>query len=125
MTIKDIFEIALTALAPILLFIQFLMSSRDKRFQKLVEIEKRIDKMQEDQAEEKAKRARARIIRFSDECKNKVKHSEEMFNDSLADITEYNNYCKEHPLFENEKTVASEAFIKQIYNQCLVENDFL
>ena len=72
-----------------------------------------------------AKEARYRILRFGDECRANTKHSEEMFNNVLDDITTYNYYCHTHPNFENEKTKLAEQYIKQIYTHCVDTNDFL
>ena len=73
-----------------------------------------------------AENCRNRILRFGDEIRNKqIRHSEEYYNQILADITEYNKYCKEHPSFPNERTVATTKIIKQAYEEHLRNNDFL
>lgn len=73
-----------------------------------------------------AEDARNRILRFGDEIKNKqVRHSEEYYNQILADITDYNKYCKEHPNFPNERTIATTKIIKEAYAEHLKNNDFL
>ena len=46
---------------------------------------------------------RRRILRFNDELLQKIKHSKEMFDDTLKDITDYDNYCRTHPDFKNKK----------------------
>lgn len=73
-----------------------------------------------------AEDARNRILRFGDEIKSRqIRHSEEYYNQILADITDYEKYCREHPDFKNERTVATEAIIKETYQQHLMNNDFL
>lgn len=72
-----------------------------------------------------AEDARNHILRFGDEVKNKVRHSQEYFNQILDDITKYEKYCREHPDFKNERTAATEAIIKEVYQKCIRENDFL
>ena len=72
-----------------------------------------------------AEDARRRILRFSDECRLGTKHSKEMFDNVLDDITFYNRYVSEHPKFVNEKTKAAEAFINAVYKKCNDDNDFL
>lgn len=72
-----------------------------------------------------AEDARNHILRFGDEVKNKIRHSEEYFNQILDDITKYEKYCREHPDFKNERTAATEAIIKEVYQKCMKENDFL
>jgi len=72
-----------------------------------------------------AEDARNHILRFGDEIKNKVRHSQEYFNQILDDITKYEKYCREHPDFKNERTASTEAIIKEVYQKCIKENDFL
>ena len=73
-----------------------------------------------------AEDARNRILRFGDEIKGKqFRHSQEYFNQILADITEYDKYCREHPNFQNERTVVTEKIIKESYEEHLKNNDFL
>lgn len=73
-----------------------------------------------------AEGARNRILRFGDEVKNKqLRHSEEYYNQILVDITDYGNYCKEHPNFQNERTVVTTKIIKEAYEEHVKNNDFL
>lgn len=73
-----------------------------------------------------AEDARSRILRFGDEVKTKqIKHSEEFYNQVLADITDYDKYCKEHPNFKNERTVVTEKIIREAYEEHVKNNDFL
>jgi len=72
-----------------------------------------------------AEDARNRILCFGDEIKNKQRHSQEYYNQILADITDYEKYCKEHPDFKNERTVATERVIREAYESHLKNNDFL
>lgn len=93
---------------------------------KKVESLEKHDKEQDRQLnEERAKAARRRILRFADEIRSKVRHSKEFFDDVLADISFYKNYCKENPKFENEKAVMAIELIEETYKKCLRENDFL
>ena len=71
-----------------------------------------------------AKEARVRILRFSDELLNNAWHSQEMFGNVLDDITAYNGYCRNHPEFENERTVQAEANIKKVYQKLMEERKF-
>lgn len=80
----------------------------------------------EGQLEQKdAEDARNHILRFGDEVKNHVRHSEEYFNQILADITKYEHYCQTHPEFKNEKTRVTEKIILEVYEKCYKEKDFL
>lgn len=76
-------------------------------------------------AQKDAEDARNHILRFGDEIKNKVRHSEEYFNQILDDITKYEKYCEEHKDFKNARTVATVQIINEVYQKCLREKDFL
>ena len=76
-------------------------------------------------AENDAKQARRRIIAFADECRRGLQHSEEHFDNVLDDITAYNQYCIDHPRFENSKAVLSIRFITEVYDRCKRTNDFI
>lgn len=73
-----------------------------------------------------AEDARNRILRFGDEIKSKqIRHSQEYYNQILADMTDYETYCHEHPRFKNERTVATEQVIRDAYRNHMENNDFL
>lgn len=92
---------------------------------RLTAIEKRQQTAEDKMDLSEAVMHRYRILRFGDEIKNHVKHSEEMFNQVLEDITAYEQYCKDHPKFQNGKTVITIGVIEQTYKVCLQNNDFL
>lgn len=92
---------------------------------KIINIEERDSEQDKKAEEERAKAARRRILRCADEIRSKVRHSKEFFDDVLADISFYKNYCKENPKFENEKAVMAIELIEETYKKCLRENDFL
>ena len=68
---------------------------------------------------------RVRILRGSDEIRMHVKHSEEWFDQTNEDITEYEKYCEEHPGYKNNKAVHAIQNINQAYEKALKDNDFL
>ena len=73
-----------------------------------------------------AEDSRNRILRFGDEIKSQqFRHSQEYYNQILADMTDYEQYCREHPNFKNERTVATEKVIRESYEAHLKNNDFL
>jgi len=84
-----------------------------------------IGEMKDDQQEDKAKAARKRILRCSDEVYNGIRHSKEFFDDVLSDITFYKAYCKAHPDFQNDMTVMAVERIEEVYCHCLKDHDFL
>lgn len=68
---------------------------------------------------------RTRILRFADELRRGVEHSEEFFNQILDDISDYERYCSEHPEYKNSKAVNAIAKIDKVYQKCMGENSFL
>lgn len=81
-------------------------------------LENRMDK---DDADD----CRTRILRFADELRRGVEHSEEFFNQILDDISDYERYCSEHPEYKNSKAVNAIAKIDKVYQKCMGENSFL
>ena len=68
--------------------------------------------------------SRTRIIRFGDELLHDHQHSKEAFDVTLADITHYENYCKEHPDFPNNVAVLTIEHIKEVYRRCWGKHNF-
>ena len=96
------------------------------------EVIEKVDKLEADLVnlkynteEQAAKECRVRILRFGDEVRHGVHHSKEHFDQILLDITDYDNYCKEHPEFKNNMTVITTSHIMTKYEKCLEEDSFL
>ena len=85
----------------------------------------RMDRIEAQAEEQSMDTARTRILRFGDECKRDVPHSEEHFNQVLDDIDRYESYCNSHPEYKNAKAVLTIAKIKEIYGRRLENGDFL
>lgn len=92
---------------------------------KLGNIEKRMDRMEAEDAEREAKHSRIRILRFGDECSHDVRHSREHFEQVIEDVDAYEAYCAEHPEFKNNKAVLTIKLIKETYQRRLLNNDFI
>lgn len=75
--------------------------------------------------ENSASTCRYRLIRFDDELRHHIKHTQEHFDQILDDITIYERYCKEHPNYPNSKAVLAIENIKSTYVKCREENSFL
>ena len=75
--------------------------------------------------EERINQVRQRILRFSDEVMYDSGHSQEHYNDILEDINKYEKYCKTHPDFVNNKAVMAIDTIKEAYQYCVDNHDFL
>lgn len=80
--------------------------------------------IQEDAAA-KADESRSRILRFGDEVRRGVLHTEEHWIDILLDVDRYEDYCETHPTYENNRATASIKYLKGIFDGRLEKNDFL
>lgn len=89
------------------------------------DLRKEVDEMRDNMARNKAANQRTKIIRFGSEIRLAQKHSKEYFDEIMQDITEYDQYCDEHPTFRNNITASSSEIIKETYKKCLEENSFL
>lgn len=68
---------------------------------------------------------RMRILQFNTELLRDIKHTREDFIEALAEIDEYENYCKTHPEYENNRAVHAIGNIKRVYDERLEKHDFL
>lgn len=75
--------------------------------------------------ESEATNCRYHILRFDDEIRHKVKHTEEHFNQIMEDIDDYERYCSGHPNYKNSKTVSAIENTRRTYEKCRRENSFL
>ena len=75
--------------------------------------------------ERNAELLRSHILRFGDELLHGIKHSKEHFDQILADITSYNDYCDAHPNFKNDMTRLTTEHIKKTYQECMDKHSFL
>lgn len=67
---------------------------------------------------------RRAILRFADECRIGTRHSKEMFDNVLKDISDYERMCSDthdpnHVLQEGVR------IIEECYRKCMADNDFL
>lgn len=69
--------------------------------------------------------ARRRILRFNDEAIMGLKHSQEHFDEIIADIDNYESFCKENPDYQNNKGKMAMQNIKKIYQKCINDNTFV
>ena len=93
--------------------------------EKVDNLEKKVEKMDEEEQLQRAKDARTRVLRFGDELLHDVRHTKEHFDDVLRDITYYEKYCNENPEFENDQMHITAEHIKETYHKCLKEHSFL
>ena len=88
---------------------------------KVDQLENKVDSLEDKVDRNDAITSRVRILRFGDELRSNTVHSKESFDQVLSDITNYNQYCKDHPKFENDKTVLTTKVIKETYTKLYSE----
>lgn len=91
---------------------------------KLNEIASKVNLLELQIEEDKALHARAHILRFADGLYNGKHHTKEYFDDMLSDIDDYENYCRSHPSFKNNKTVMSVKLIRSAYQKAIENHEF-
>ena len=94
--------------------------------QDLESVHKEIDTIKEKEEIREANNLRNRILRFDDELRRKVDHSEESFNQALDDVSRYQDYCGKHEgSYHNAKADVAMQNIKDTYAICKKENKFI
>lgn len=92
---------------------------------KVDKLDRDLQTVRKEAAEQAAVNCRARILRFGDEVMHGVRHSKDHFDQVLHDITVYERYCEANPDFENNMTALTSARIKEVFSKCMEKNDFL
>ena len=72
----------------------------------------------------RADERRTNILRFNNELIRGLPHTREEFIEVLTDIDVYEQYCNEHPEYENNRAVHAIANIGRVYDERLKKNDF-
>lgn len=86
---------------------------------KVDRLETEVQAMRKADGEQEAINCRYRILRFGDEVKHGTRHSQEHFEQILADIDAYEIYCKDHKDFKNNKTKVTTERILDVYRKCV------
>lgn len=68
---------------------------------------------------------RTRILQFNTELLRDMQHTKEDFNEILYNIDAYEQYCREHPDYSNNRSVHAISNIKRVYDERLKKHDFL
>lgn len=84
-----------------------------------------IDAMQKKQEAKEADAARNRILRFDDELRLKIDHSQEYFDQMLLDIDFYRGYCEQNRGYPNSKAEDAMNHIIEVYHECKSANKFI
>ena len=75
--------------------------------------------------ERNADNHRQRILAFNNELLRDIPHTQEDFFEVLSEIDFYENYCKEHPEYKNNRALHAIAHIGRVYDDRLQKHDFL
>ena len=92
---------------------------------KLGEVEKRLDKHITVDDQRAADGNRTRILHFNKELVRNLKHTKEEFVEILAEIDAYEEYCRSHPEYPNNRAVIAIDNVRDVYKERLKKNDFL
>lgn len=92
---------------------------------KLDELSRKLDAHIRGDEAAKADESRRRILRFGDEARRGILHTEEHWTDVLHDIDRYERYCETHPEYENNRAKHTIKYLKEVYDGRLKKNDFL
>ena len=116
-------EVILAALTSgaVFSFIQFLIQFAFSRKDKSKLLGEKIDALKDRVDENQAILARTHILRFSDEIRNGIEHSQEYFRQQLDDCDTYEKYCEKHPDFKNNYTMIANKHIKETYERLIQE----
>ena len=93
-------------------------------FDKVGEIETKLDKHIEDDNKEKLEAKRRDILGFANSCMTGRKHTQEQFRFVIKECDEYEKYIEEKHVKNGEITSAIEE-IRRLYTKCLQQNLFL
>lgn len=74
--------------------------------------------------ENEAKASRIRILKFADEVFMGAAHSKDSFDQCMADVTFYEQFCAVHPEFKNHQTAETVEYIKEVYHERMRKKDF-
>lgn len=91
----------------------------------VADIRKDVGDIREEAKEREATNRRTRILEFGDEILHEVDYSKEHWDSILMDISEYENYCDDHPHYMNNVAKATIKHIKNMYDKHLEEDSFL
>ena len=99
---------------------------RDEQIlKKLDEIENKLNLHIEDDERYRVEEGRTRFLRFCDECRRGVLHTEEHWNDIIKDIDVYKEYCMRHVDYKNERAVRTIDYLIEKYDEHIKNNTFL
>jgi hypothetical protein len=110
-------------------FVQFMIDRKDKKKTtnddlktEIKNVADKIDAVEQKVDKNAAVLARTHILRFSDELRNGIEHSDEYFRQQLLDCDTYERFCETNPDFRNGYTEIASDHIKTTYKRLLEEH---
>ena len=94
-------------------------------FNRLSEIESKLDEHIKTDDRRTADNCRAQILHFNNELLRPIYHTKEEFVEVLTKIDDYERYCEEHPEYPNNRAVLAIENIREVYKERLKKRDFL
>lgn len=104
-------------------FVQFLIMLGFSRRDKIKELEKKVDTIDKKIDKNAAILARTHILRFADDLRNNIHHSEEYFRQQILDCDTYDTYCKDHPDFSNGLTIVASKYIREEFEKMYMKGE--
>lgn len=89
------------------------------------ETKKKLDAHIEEGEERKADGYRSQVLRFNNELVRGLGHTEEDYGEILDIIWKYEQYCKTHENYKNNKMPHAIKNIERMYDEMLRTNGFL
>ena len=109
-------------------FITFIIDRYDKRkksnediMHEIKKVSCKVDVLALKVDENQAILSRTHILRFADEIKNGVVHSNDYWRQQMQDCDTYERFCADHPDFKNNYTDLANKYIKMTYEKLLQE----
>lgn len=68
---------------------------------------------------------RARILHFNNELLRDIGHTREEFFEVLTEVDAYEDYCRAHPEYPNNRAVLAIENIREVYKERQKKHDFL
>lgn len=92
----------------------------------LANVHAELDNVKEREEEREANQTRYRLLRFDDELRQGIDHSEEHFNQTLMDVDNYKKYCDTHKDgYINSKADSAMENIRVMYDYVKKHNKFI
>lgn len=121
----DIIQIVLAILGSgaFFSFIQFLITFLFSKKDEIREVKKELQITNEKIDRNQAILARTHILRFADDIRNGIPHSDEYFRQQILDCDTYDAYCKSHPDFSNGLTIIASDTIRSEYRKLFMKGE--